>query len=528
MTKINATALIVDDEQDIRELIEMAFASLGIDCILAPAVKDAIRLLKKHVDEIDFCITDMRLPDGNGLDLVAHIQKHYAQVPVCVITAHGNVELAVESLKKGAFDFVNKPFDLKQLRAMAKAALKLSGKAGSNDKKADSPCGNKAGVDLIGESPVMKKLGEVIVKLARSQAPVFIQGESGTGKEIVARSIHEKSARCDNAFVPVNCGAIPENLVESEFFGYKKGAFTGANSDHDGLFVAANGGTLFLDEVADLPLSMQVKLLRAIQERAIRPIGGDREIAVDVRILSATHKNLSKLVNENLFREDLYYRLNVISLSMPPLRKRQGDIEVLTKFILGKMAKAHNAEPFALDASALEKLSNYDFPGNVRELENVLERAVTFCEGNTLLADDIHFSNRVMEDEQELSIDLSDGDDFFVDDDNDLFLGHAGTLSEPASIPSVTASSAATTSFPTPSEPDVPASTLSSSVDMPAMPAQPAVEAITDLDGYMAEVETQILRAALDIHQHNRQQTADHLGISLRTLRYKLKKYGIT
>ncbi len=512
MTRANATALIVDDEQDIRELIEMAFASLGIDCVLSPAVNDAIRQLKHDHQTIDFCITDMRLPDGDGLDLVAHIQKHYPDLPVCVITAHGNVELAVKALKKGAFDFVNKPFDLKQLRNMAKVALKLSKQQPNSEDGSDNTAatGERGGTtQLIGDSSVMKKLAKVIIKLARSQAPVFIQGESGTGKELVARSIHEKSARHDGNFVPVNCGAIPENLVESEFFGYKKGAFTGANSDHDGLFVAANGGTLFLDEVADLPLSMQVKLLRAIQERAIRPIGGDCEIPVDVRILSATHKNLSKLVHENLFREDLYYRLNVISLTMPPLRKRRSDIATLSEHILNKMAKIHGREAHILDKSALDKLIHYEFPGNVRELENILERAVTFCDGNSIFADDIHFGNRIIEDDIELSIDLSD--DWEDEEETDiLLLDDESEVAISATEPAV-ADITDTTASPNEIDPII---------DHP-------IEKITDLDSYMSRIESQVITKVLQANDNNKSQAAEQLGVSVRTLRYKLKKYGI-
>lgn len=490
MSTVNATALIIDDEQDIRELIEMAFMSMGIDCVLSPTVSDAIRQLKKHAGKLDFCITDMRLPDGDGLDLVAHIQKNYPTLPVCVITAHGNVELAVQALKRGAFDFVNKPFDLKQLRGMAKSAMKISqaqqggGKVATGRKKATSTTG-EGGVNIIGDSPVMQKLAEIIKKLARSQAPVFIHGESGTGKELVARSIHEQSARRDGAFVPVNCGAIPENLVESEFFGYKKGAFTGANNDHDGLFVAANGGTLFLDEVADLPLSMQVKLLRAIQERAVRPIGGDTELPVDVRVLSATHKNLSALVANYEFREDLYYRLNVISLGMPPLRKRRGDVEVLADFILKKLATAHQLDEPTLTEGALDKLNQYEFPGNVRELENILERAVTFCENNQVTENDIQFNNRLIDDD-DLSIDLGADDAL--------------------SAPSVTG-----------------AGGFSSSAFSHADDS----EEIKDLDGYISDIEKQAIQSALLANDDNKAETAEQLGISLRALRYKLKKYRL-
>lgn len=409
--KNKATALIVDDEADIRELIEMAFMGIGIHCILSPTLNDGIRQLKKET--ADFVITDMRLPDGDGLNLVAHIQKHYPQLPVCVITAHGNMELAVKALKLGAFDFVNKPFDLKQLRAMAKAALKLveddNTPQAEVTKEPPKKSADEKVVNIIGDSAVMKKLDVIIKKLARSQAPVFIHGESGTGKELVARSIHAQSARKDGPFIPVNCGAIPENLVESEFFGYKKGSFTGAVKDSAGLFASANGGTLFLDEVADLPLPMQVKLLRAIQERAIRPIGGEREIPIDVRILSATHKNLAQLVENHDFREDLYYRLNVISLGMPPLRKRAGDVALLANFIIEQLAKRQQTEAFTLTEEAAEKLNQYDFPGNVRELENILERATTFCDNHTITADDIYFTTQMVADDESMSFDLSDG-----------------------------------------------------------------------------------------------------------------------
>ncbi len=516
MAKINATALVVDDEQDIRELIEMAFASLGIDCVLSPNIKDAIRQLKKRHTDLDFCITDMRLPDGDGLNLVSHIQKNYPQLPVCVITAHGNVELAVESLKKGAFDFVNKPFDLKQLRAMAKAAMKLSNNQ-SDDTKEPSDKEEKTTVRLIGNSPVMKKLAAVIVKLARSQAPVFINGESGTGKELVARSIHEQSARSDGAFVPVNCGAIPENLVESEFFGYKKGAFTGANNDHDGLFVSANGGTLFLDEVADLPLSMQVKLLRAIQERAIRPIGGDVEVPVDVRILSATHKNLSQLVADNEFREDLYYRLNVISLGIPPLRNRGDDIDVLARFILNNIATA-NQRAYHLTEAALEKLRKYEFPGNVRELENILERAVTFCENSEITPNDIQFSNKMMEDDGNAGYDIdltNESSSEFLFDSLTLSSVHEDDFDSHNDVLSGGWSDSASHE------------TAQREGGLPNPNAPISIGAIDDLDEYIASVEKNVIEQALATNDYNRQATADKLGITLRTIRYKIKKHDI-
>lgn len=498
MNKNKATALIIDDEQDIRELIEMAFMGIGIDCILSPTVADGIKQLKKQ--NADFVITDMRLPDGDGLDLVAHIQKKYPSLPVCVITAHGNVELAVKALKLGAFDFVNKPFDIKHLRNMAKAALVLAQPdsdslvTGGDDNHAASRKSDS--VNIIGNSPVMQKLEEIIKKLARSQAPVFIYGESGTGKELVARSIHQQSARRDGAFVPVNCGAIPENLVESEFFGYKKGAFTGANKDTPGLFASANGGTIFLDEVADLPLAMQVKLLRAIQERAVRPIGGDSEIPIDVRILSATHKNLAQLVEDHEFREDLYYRLNVISLGMPPLRKRNGDIALLAEFILTKLGDRQGDTAFALEHSATAKLNGYDFPGNVRELENILERAATFCENHTITAADIHFTTQMVEDEDSMmSIDLTDG----IDDEQDSRQNQQPDSDE------------------TPPQTSTDSNTI----------GRAAEDDINDLTAYLEDIERQAIVQALDACQHNKTQAAEKLGLSFRSLRYKLQKYHI-
>ncbi len=504
MHKDKATALIIDDEQDIRELIEMAFMGIGIDCILSPTVTDAIKQLKKQT--ADFVITDMRLPDGDGLDLVAHIQKKYPNLPVCVITAHGNVELAVKALKLGAFDFVNKPFDLKHLRNMAKAALKLAQPAADDTISSGVPSTKSThpAVQLIGDSPVMKKLNDIIKKLARSQAPVFIYGESGTGKELVARSIHQQSARRDGPFIAVNCGAIPENLVESEFFGYKKGSFTGANKDTPGLFTSANGGTIFLDEVADLPLAMQVKLLRAIQERAVRPIGGDNEIPIDVRILSATHKNLTKLVENHEFREDLYYRLNVISLGMPPLRKRGSDIILLAEFILDKLSQRNKDSRLTLNPDAAEKLAAYDFPGNVRELENILERAVTFCENNIIVASDIHFTTQMVGDDDTLmSIDLTDG---LVDDTEEAIEAADNTTTD-SSDTLIAASQFHDTQTPN--------GTIAST------------DNINDLTAYLEDIERKAIGQALAATDNNKTQAAEKLGLSFRAFRYKLQKYGI-
>ncbi len=375
--------LIIDDEPDIRELLEITLLRMGLDTISAANVKDAIVSIQKY--KPDLCLTDMRLPDGSGIDIVYYIQRKFPQIPVAVITAYGNVETAVEALKAGAYDFVSKPVDLQKLRDLVENSLKLSNTPPANSKNSKK----KADCNIIGESPAIQKLKNTIAKLARSQAPVYIQGESGSGKELVAKQIHQLSARNDAKFVPVNCGAIPENLMESEFFGHKKGSFTGATTDKVGLFQAADRGTLFLDEVADLPLDMQVKLLRAIQEKAIKPVGGLEEIPVDIRLLCATHKNLEQEVASGRFRQDLYYRLNVIKLEVPPLRDRQDDLLLLADFFLEKITQRWNLPNMKLSAVAKSSLQHYSFPGNVRELENILERAVTLCESDTIQPDDL-------------------------------------------------------------------------------------------------------------------------------------------
>jgi len=369
-------ALVVDDEPDIRDLLEITLQRMDIRCKGAPNLTQAKNLLKNN--QFDLCLTDMQLPDGDGIELVGHIQKHYTATPVAVITAHGSMETAIQALKSGAFDFVTKPVDLEILRKLVNTALKLS----------ERPSETKL-LGLTGESPVMRQLRATIAKLARSQAPVYVSGESGTGKELVARMIHEQGPRADQPFVPVNCGAIPQDLMESEFFGHKKGSFTGALADKEGLFQAAQGGTLFLDEAAELPLHMQVKLLRAIQEKAVRPVGTQAEVAVDVRILSATHKDLAKLVEEGRFRQDLFYRINVIQLNVPALRERAEDIPALVEHVLEKLSSDFKMGKSGLSKEALAALKDYAFPGNVRELENILERALTLCEGNTIEAADL-------------------------------------------------------------------------------------------------------------------------------------------
>jgi len=389
MTKEKHIALIVDDEPDIRELLDITLSRMNIKTVSAENITQAKDLLDKQT--FDLCLTDMRLPDGNGIELIKYIQENISSLPVAMITAHGNMEYAIEALKSGAFDFVSKPVDLNILRSLVNTALKLSD-TGTVEIDSNEDELNEG---LLGNSEAIKNTRNKIQKLSRSQAPVYIHGESGVGKELVARLIHEKGPRAENNFVPVNCGAIPAELMESEFFGHKKGSFTGATSDKQGLFQAADGGTLFLDEVADLPLSMQVKLLRAIQEKAIRPIGGQQEITVNVRILSATHKNLSELTEKGEFRQDLYYRINVIEIEVPSLREHSEDIPLLAKHLLHKIADEWKTETPKLDNATVEALNEYSFPGNVRELENILERAMTLHEDEIITVEDLQLPSIV-------------------------------------------------------------------------------------------------------------------------------------
>jgi two-component system response regulator PilR (NtrC family) len=370
-----AQVLVVDDEPDIRELLELTLVKMGLGVQSVGTIADAKALLKE--DRFDLCLTDMRLSDGEGLELVRHIAGLAADLPVAVITAYGSAENAVAALKAGAFDYVSKPVGLEQLRTLVKSALSLPDHAAAPAK----------GQQLLGHSAPLAQVRLLIGKLARTQAPVYISGESGSGKELAARLIHENGARREKLFVPVNCGALPENLMESEFFGYKKGAFTGAGEDRNGFFQAANGGTLFLDEVADLPLAMQVKLLRAIQEKHVRKIGATQEDPVDVRIICATHQNLASLVAAGRFRQDLFYRINVIELTMPPVRECREDIPVIAASILGRLAAQAGGAPARLTAEAVEELGRYDFPGNIRELENILERAVALSGDRIDVAD---------------------------------------------------------------------------------------------------------------------------------------------
>jgi len=376
------TVLIVDDEPDLLELVSLTLSRMNMETRAARDVATAQRLLKSG--QFDLCLTDMRLPDGDGLDLVGWIQQYHPQVPVAVITAHGNVESAVRALKLGAFDFVSKPLDLGVLRKLVGSAIRLGTRPDGGGATTTAP-----GPRLIGRSQAMQQLREMIARVARSQAPVHIFGESGTGKELVARLIHDSGARSEGPFVAVNCGAIPTELMESELFGHKRGSFTGAVADKKGLVQSAEGGTLFLDEVADLPLHMQVKLLRVVQEKTVRPVGESREETVDVRILSATHKNLAQLVAEGRFREDLFYRINVIEMRVPSLRERPEDVPELAENILARLSRRMKIDPPRLTPEALQNLENYGFPGNVRELENVLERAVTLCTDGVISAEHI-------------------------------------------------------------------------------------------------------------------------------------------
>jgi two-component system response regulator PilR (NtrC family) len=440
MTK--SKVLIIDDEPDIRELLTLTLTRMGLMCDTASDFKQGIESIKQN--NYSLILTDMRLPDGDGIEIVKFIQKFKSQIPVAVITAYGNVEGAVNTLKAGAFDYVSKPVDLMMLKELVKTALSMQSSLNTNQDEV-----------LVGGSAIMDQLRESIHKLARSQAPVFIQGNSGVGKELVAQLIHAYGPRKDKPFIPVNCGAIPSELMESEFFGHKKGSFTGAIADKTGLFVAAQGGTLFLDEIAELPLSMQVKLLRAIQEKAIKPIGELYEIPVDVRILSASHKNLLEEISEGRFRQDLYYRVNVIELHVPTLAERLSDIPALAEVILSKLAKNQNRSPVTISEECLMRLQSYHFPGNVRELENILERAMAMSEGDTIELNELH-------------------------------------------LPQVSSISTA------------PVSSISA-----------------NLSDILQDQEKELILDALEKTKWNRTAAARLLGVSFRTLRYKLKKLNL-
>ncbi|HPE58881.1 MAG TPA: sigma-54 dependent transcriptional regulator [Thiolinea sp.] len=471
--------LIIDDEPDIRELLEITLLRMGLDTLTAGNVEEAMAQIREH--QPDLCLTDMKLPDGNGIDIVRFLQQDYPQIPVAVITAYGSMDTAVEALKAGAYDFVSKPVDLPKLRDLVHTALQLGNNGGSTAGTRLESTPDEGSERILGASEAMQILKNTIGKLARSQAPVYIHGESGSGKELVAHEIHLQSPRHKGPFIPVNCGAIPENLMESEFFGHKKGSFTGAVSDKEGLFQAASKGTLFLDEVADLPLTMQVKLLRAIQERAVKPVGGLEEMPVDVRILSATHKSLEHEVAAGHFRQDLYYRLNVIKLKVPPLRERHEDVMPLADFFLKRIAKRWAMAPIRLAREARQALAEYPFPGNVRELENILERACTLCENDTIQAEDLQLPR----------------------------LPDAGQPGTP---------------FPLPAAP-VPQHQPPLATPSPYPAAAQSPESWSPRTD--AQDERNMILEALEQTRWNRTKAAELLGMSFRQLRYRIQKYEL-
>jgi two-component system response regulator PilR (NtrC family) len=462
MNQMAQQVLVIDDEPDIRELLDLTLTRMGLDVTTAEDLAGARRELQNS--EFSFCLTDMRLPDGNGLDLVEEISEKHPNLPTAVITAHGKVEDAVYALKMGAFDFVSKPVDLAVLRKLVNTALKLRRDEPRDEAATGSLRSKGAAAELdrlTGSSPAIRQCKEMISKLARSQAPVLVSGDSGSGKELAARLIHDLGPRGDGPFIPVNCGAIPTELMESEFFGHRKGSFTGATADKEGLFQAADGGTLMLDEVADLPLHMQVKLLRVIQEKAVMPIGAREEVPVDVRILSATHQPLKPLVESGKFRSDLYFRLNVIELHMPGLQERTEDIPLLAENFLEEISEQWSAaEKPVISEAAMEALQRHRYTGNVRELINILQRAVTMCDGNVIQP-------------------------------SDLLLEHVEVHdSAPASVAA-------------------------------------AKDEDQSLDTYMEGIEKKMLEDALQKARYNKTRAAELLGISFRSFRYKLKKFGI-
>ncbi|MDR3427579.1 sigma-54 dependent transcriptional regulator [Silvimonas sp.] len=406
-TRTDKRVLVVDDEVDLAELLELTLLKMGLSVDTANSVAEARHCLDRQ--RYDFCLTDMRMTDGDGLEVIQYIQSKKLDLPVAVITAYGSTQNAVAALKAGAFDYLAKPVSLEQLRTLIKSALSL------DDETDEATTSGQPPRMLLGESPAMKQVLELIDKLARSQAPVYVSGESGSGKERAARLIHAQSARVEKPFVAVNCGAIPENLMESEFFGYRKGAFTGADADRDGFFQAAHGGTLFLDEVADLPLPMQVKLLRAIQERKVRKVGATQEEAVDVRIICATHQNLARCVESGRFRQDLYYRLNVIELHMPPLREMGADVELIARNLLVRLAQQSGQTVPTFAPEALTALRHYAFPGNVRELENMLERALALCDGALIVADDLQINPAAESTREGGALDVTDSLQDYLD-----------------------------------------------------------------------------------------------------------------
>lgn len=469
---MNQTVLLVDDEPDILQLLEIALARMNLNTLSAKTLTEAMQLLEHN--EPDLCLTDMKLPDGNGLQLVEHVQRLDKELPVAVITAHGSVEAAIDALKLGAFDFVSKPVALDKLRELVGHALNL--------KRTDSLSEHLGSSrDLIGSSPATEKLRTKITKVARSQAPIHVHGESGAGKEVVARLIHQSSPRQAGPFIAVNCGAIPPELVESELFGHLKGSFTGAMHDKQGLFQAAEGGTLLLDEVADLPLATQVKLLRVLQEKAVRPVGSESEVSVDVRLISATHKRLNQEVTAGRFRDDLFYRINVIDIAVPALRDRREDIPALATHLLAKIADENDEAPRSLAADALVHLTQADFPGNVRQLENVLARAAALADTDEIQIDDLEIMASASS--------ISDAETLGANK-NDLLR---------TSVPSANNSQNITT-----------------------------LDAVGgDLEGHMDAIEREILQNAMTEYRWNKTAAAKALGVSFRSLRYRLKKLGL-
>lgn len=460
--------LIVDDEPDIRELLEITLGRMSLATSSAEDLASARQLLA--TEKFSLCLTDMRLPDGDGIELVEYIQQEYKQMPVAVITAHGTTETAIKALKSGAFDFVSKPVDLQKLRDLVNSALRLPPQKSAASTKGEGAA-SRIAPSITGQSSRVVELREQIAKLARSQAPIYISGESGSGKELAARAIHQHSSRSSEPFVAVNCGAIPKDLVESELFGHVKGSFTGADGDKQGLFQAAQGGTLFLDEIADLPLHTQVKLLRVIQEKAIRPVGSQGETAVDVRILSATHKNLAREVELGHLRQDLYFRLNVIELVVPSLRQRKDDIPELCLSILNKIAKENSAELCQLSSEAVNALQDYHFPGNVRELENILQRAATLCEDNMIQASNLEF------------------------------------IHAPRTSPVGEAQTAA--------------------IESAAVDENVQIGEDFSLEKHLESIEIEAIEKALEETRWNKTAAAKKLGMSFRSLRYRLKKLGL-
>ncbi len=535
---MTATALIVDDEADLCRLMQMTLTRMGIKSDVAYDLATAHNLLAKN--RYDFCLTDMRLPDGDGLDLVKFINRQDWNMPVAMITAHGNMDIAIEALKLGAFDFVNKPLELPRLKKLVENALKVAQETLENKEnspnKEKSPAQKMLDERLIGNSEVMQRLKATIHKLARSQAPVFLWGASGTGKEVVARLIHDLGHRKDGSFVAVNCGAIPSELMESEFFGHKKGSFTGATADKQGLFQQANGGTLFLDEVADLPLAMQVKLLRAIQEKTIRAVGDTKEVAVDVRILSATHKDLNKLVQLGSFRQDLFYRINVIELQLPTLNQRSEDVPMLAQHFLQLIADDWQLEEqLTLSDNALIALQNYEFEGNVRELRNLLERAITLADSNIISSQHLKLKQTINQENPNIDS---------VKSESNPSLTQTKSAQETTSV-GYQATHAHFISNYMPSNPFKKAkkhhSTQTNNKEKSAPPKVSADLATQLLEGldektglplngledFLQKQERVLLINALNHTKCNKTKTAKLLDMSLRSLRYRLDKLNI-